>query len=110
MSQNNLLLNKEKWFVLRVKCKHEKKVSDILENLNFKIYCPTITVLRKWSDRIKKINLPAIPGIIFIYTNLKEKNKIFNSSSILGWFYENKKPVIVTQEELTILFFSLRLV
>ena len=100
MNLINLEFNKEKWFVLKVKYKHEKKVSELLESLNFKIYNPTITVSKKWSDRIKKIKVPAIPGVIFIKTSLKEKNKVFCSSSIKSWLFENNKPVNVNQSEL----------
>ena len=102
MSLNNSFHNIS-WFVLRVKTRHENKVAKLLESLNFKIYNPTIRVKRKWSDRIKTIDLPAIPGIIFIQTSLLEKNNVFCSTSIKGWFYENKVPVTVKNEELKML-------
>ena len=89
-----------KWFVLRVKPKHEKKVTQLLLELNFQAYNPIVKVKRKWSDRIKTIELPAIPGIIFIKTNLIHKNKIFCSSSIKGWLYENNSPVNVREGEI----------
>ena len=57
-----------KWFVLRVKPKQKKKVTQLLVELNFQAYNPIVKVKRKWSDRIKTIELPAIPGIIFIKT------------------------------------------
>ena len=102
MSLNNSIHNIS-WFVLRVKNRHENKVAKLLEYLNFKIYNPTIKVKRIWSDRIKTIDLPAIPGIIFIKTSILEKNKVFCSTSIKGWFYEDKVPVTVKDEELKIL-------
>ena len=89
-----------KWFVLRVKPNHEKKVTQLLLELNFQAYNPIVKVKRKWSDRIKTIELPAIPGIIFIKTNLIHKNKIFCSLSIKGWFYENNSPVNVRESEI----------
>ena len=95
------------WFILRVKPKHEKKATDLLLKLNFRIYNPTINFVKKWSDRIKKIKVSAIPGIIFIKTNLKDKNKVFCSSSIIGWFYENNIPVTVKDKELKVLENSL---
>lgn len=93
-------MNSLKWFVLRVKPKHEKKVTQLLLELNFQAYNPIVKVKRKWSDRIKTIELPAIPGIIFIKTNLIHKNKIFCSSSIKGWLYENNSPVNVRESEI----------
>ena len=93
-------MNSLKWFVLRVKPKHEKKVTQLLLELNFQAYNPIVKVKRKWSDRIKTIELPAIPGMIFIKTNLIHKNKIFCSSSIKGWLYENNSPVNVRESEI----------
>ena len=89
-----------KWFVLRVKPNHEKKVTQLLLELNFQAYNPIVKVKRKWSDRIKTIELPAIPGMIFIKTNLIHKNKIFCSSSIKGWLYENNLPVNIRDSEI----------
>ena len=106
MNQSNFY-NNISWFVLRVKSRHEMKVAKLLERENFKIYNPIIKVKRKWSDRIKTIDLPAIPGIIFIQTSLLEKNKVFCSTSIKGWFCENKVPVTVNDDELQILKKSL---
>ena len=107
MIQNNSHFQEDQWFVLKVKPRHEKKVSYLLENLSIKIYNPTIEVFRKWSDRVKKVKLPAIPGIIFVKTNLIDKNNFFYSSSIIGWLYENKDPVTVNQKELELLDKSL---
>ena len=107
MIQNNSHFQEDQWFVLKVKPRHEKKVSYLLENLSIKIYNPTIEVFRKWSDRVKKVKLPAIPGIIFVKTNLIDKNNFFYSSSIIGWLYENKNPVTVNQKELELLDKSL---
>ena len=107
MNQNNSQFKEDKWFVLKVKPRHEKKVSYLLENLSIKIYNPTIEVFRKWSDRVKKVKLPAIPGIIFVKTNLIDKNNFFYSSSIIGWLYENKNPVTVNKKELELLDNSL---
>ena len=106
MSQSNLYHNFS-WYVLRVKNRHENKVAKLLERYDFKIYNPTIKIKRKWSDRIKTIDIPAIPGIIFIQISLLEKNKVFCSNSIKGWFYENKLPAIVKDSELEILKKSL---
>ena len=103
MNLDNSQFKEDKWFVLKVKPRHEKKVSDLLENLGIKIYNPTIEVFRKWSDRVKKVKLPAIPGIIFVKTKLIDKNNFFYSSSIIGWLYENKSPVTVDKKELELL-------
>ena len=107
MSLSNSQFQEDKWFVLKVKPRHEKKVSNLLENLNIKIYNPSIKVLRKWSDRIKKVEISASPGIIFVKTKLIDKNNFFYSRSIIGWLYENNKLVNIDQNELVLLENSL---
>ena len=49
MNQNSSDFKENQWFVLKVKPRHEKKVSDLLENLSVKIYNPTLEVFKKWS-------------------------------------------------------------
>ena len=100
MSPSDSQFLEDQWFVLKVKPRYEKKVSDLLENLSIKIYNPTIEVFRKWSDGVKKVKLPAIPGIIFVKTKIIDKNNFFYSSSIISWLYENKNLVKVNQKEL----------
>ena len=44
-----------KWFLLRVKPNHEKKVTQLLLELNFQAYNPIVKVKRKWSGHFKEI-------------------------------------------------------
>ena len=42
------------WFVLSVKRKNEIKITNELDKLGYQVYCPTTTVTKQWSDRVKK--------------------------------------------------------
>src|SRR5690606_26767860 len=46
--------------------RHEKKVAEQLEKLNYTTYLPLQTTWRMWSDRKKKVELPLIPSIVFV--------------------------------------------
>ena len=72
-------LNCEKlWFVLYVKRNFEKRVYKLLIDLDIETYLPLITVVRKWSDRKKKLQIPAVSGIVFVRLPIAEKNKVFS--------------------------------
>ena len=45
---------KKKWFVVYTKPQHELKVSQELTAMGIKSYCPTITLVKQYSDRKKK--------------------------------------------------------
>tara|TARA_Y100001958_G_scaffold61576_1_gene41389 strand:- start:850 stop:1317 length:468 start_codon:yes stop_codon:yes gene_type:complete len=100
MSQNNLELNKEKWFVLYTKPKHELKVVDNLLNIGIESYCPTIMSNRIWSDRIKKIKEVLIKSTIFVRCSDKERGDVFEIPSTVRYLYHCKKPAVVFDSEI----------
>lgn len=57
---------KPQWFIGRVKHCHEHKVADLLQNMGVEYFLPEQTVRRKWSDRIKKVQVLLLPRYIFI--------------------------------------------
>lgn len=57
---------KPQWFIGRVKHCHEHKVADLLDNMGVEYFLPEQTVRRKWSDRIKKVQVLLLPRYIFI--------------------------------------------
>lgn len=61
------------WFVVRTKPRFEKKVESLLNALTLPTLAHPLradalvqTVQRKWSDRIKKVDIPAITGYLFV--------------------------------------------
>ena len=53
------------WFALRVRSRHEKTASTLLESRGFEPFVPLYRSRRKWSDRIKAVDLPLFPGYVF---------------------------------------------
>lgn len=66
---------KQGWHVLYVKYRHESKVYKELVEKNIEAFLPMVTSTRKWSDRIKKIQVPIFPSYVFV--NIKS-NKDFH--------------------------------
>lgn len=57
---------KPQWFIGRVKHCHEHKVADMLKAMGVEYFLPEQTVRRKWSDRIKKVQVLLLARYIFI--------------------------------------------
>ena len=98
MSLNNF--NKNKWFVLYTKPKHELKVNDNLLNIGLESYCPTIISNRIWSDRIKKVKEVIIKSTVFIRCTDKERNSVFDIPSTVRYLFHCNKPAIVLDNEI----------
>lgn len=64
------------WFALRVKPNHEKSVATILREKKFKEFLPLFRSRRRWSDRVKTVDLPLFPGYLFCRLDLNQENRL----------------------------------
>ena len=89
------------WFAAKTKQKGEFKALDFFNSMGINCYVPSYVSKRVWSDRIKKITVPAINGYIFF-----ELNKIDYNLINLNPFTKNivkdigGKPAIIKKEEI----------
>ena len=88
------------WFVLHTKPRHEKKVERDLLSLGIEAYCPTKSVYRFWSDRKKRIIVPAIPSIVFVRLNEYEINNVFQSRGVVRYMFWLAKRAVVKDYEI----------
>lgn len=72
------------WHVLYVKSKHEKKVDFLLKDLELDSFLPTITTIRQWADRKKKVIKPLFPSYVFL--NVHSKNEFHKALQVAGVF------------------------
>jgi transcription antitermination factor NusG len=54
-----------RWFAVETKPKWEKPVCAILENKGYELFLPLYKSRRRWSDRIKEVELALFPGYLF---------------------------------------------
>jgi hypothetical protein len=55
-----------KWYIIQTRSRFEKKCFNLLSLQGISVFLPTQKVKRKWSDRIKEIEIPLFSGYIFI--------------------------------------------
>ncbi len=73
----------EKWYVLQTRSRFEKKCFEQLSILGISVFLPTQKVKRKWSDRIKEIELPLFSGYIFVQFEEIDRYKILNINGVV---------------------------
>lgn len=83
------------WFALYTKPRHEFKAENQLTNSGITTYLPSVTRLRQWSDRKKKITEPVLRGYIFIYANETERLEALEHNSVTRCVYDLGRPAVI---------------
>lgn len=91
------------WYVFYTKSRAEKKTKQILEKFGFEVFLPTVKVVRQWSDRKKKVEVPLFNSYIFV---LEEEYRIVEVLKIPGisWnIRHNGKPAFLRENEINLI-------
>lgn len=88
------------WYALYTKPRAELKVAQQLEDLGLEIYCPVITEVKQWSDRKKKITSPLFRSYVFINTEEKDRERVFDVPGVVRYLTFLGKPAIVKDHEI----------
>jgi transcription antitermination factor NusG len=89
------------WFAVRVKSNHEKPVSAILRGKGFEEFVPTYRARRRWSDRIKLIDVPLFPGYLFCRLDLNSRLPLVTTPGFLYLVGKGKSPEPVDEKEVS---------
>jgi len=72
------------WYALTVKPQHEKAAAEQLRFKGLETYLPMYRTRRRWSDRVKTIQLPLFPQYIFSRFYYADRIRILETASILS--------------------------
>lgn len=91
---------KMKWFLLYISPKAEKKVATRLQLEGINVYLPLHLSPRKWSDRIKLVEMPLFPGYLFVQTEREGLYKAVMVPGVARIVYFEGAPVEVRDSEI----------
>ncbi|MDZ7795682.1 MAG: transcription termination/antitermination NusG family protein [Candidatus Marinimicrobia bacterium] len=87
------------WYALRVRSRHEKAAAERLSE-KYEIYLPLIREYRKWSDRVKRVEIPLFSGYLFIRTEVRMKYYILEDRAVSGFVQFGKAPAVIHENEI----------
>lgn len=88
-----------KWLVLYTKPNFEIRVSQALNAMGIKAYCPTYKKVVQYSDRKKKVEKPLLPSYVLVHISEAERSKVFNVPGVVRYvFWLGKAAEVRTQE------------
>ena len=85
----------KKWFVVYTRPQQELKVAEQLSAMGITNYCPTITLLKQYSDRKKKVNKPLLSSYVMVELEENQRNKVFSCSGIVRYLFYLGRPAVV---------------
>ena len=94
---------KKKWFVVYTKPQQELKVSQELTSMGITNYCPTITLVKQYSDRKKKVNKPLLPSYVMVNLEENQREKVFSCNGIVRYLFYLGKPAVVAAFEIDLM-------
>jgi transcription antitermination factor NusG len=107
--------DKRWWFALYTKPRSDFKAAEQINEAGIQYYLPSVTRVKQWSDRKKKVTEPLIKGYIFIYGNERERIISLEQFSVVrcltergraakipDWQIENLKKMLSTQSDVIV--------
>jgi len=79
------------WYVLMTQPRAAKIVGKRLTEIEFENFVPIQRQLRQWHDRKKWVEVPLLNYYIFVYTNNKKRNGVFQISGITKFLSIDEK-------------------
>ena len=93
----------KKWFVVFTRPQQELKVATQLSALGITNYCPTITLIKQYSDIKKKVTKPLLSSYVMVELEEKERNKVFACNGIVRYLFFLGKPAVVPANQINLM-------
>ena len=93
----------KKWFVVYTSPQQELKVARELSAMGITNYCPTITLVKQYSDRKKKVTKPLLTSYVMVELEEKEREKVFACTGIVRYLFFLGKPAVIPASDVTLM-------
>ena len=93
----------KKWFVVYTRPQQELKVAHELSRMGITNYCPTITLVKQYSDRKKKVSKPLLSSYVMVELEENQRNKVFACSGIVRYLFFLGKPAVVPGSDIALM-------
>lgn len=92
---------RQPWFALNTKFRYEDFVATHLRGKGYEVFLPVYTARRRWSDRVKEVEVPLFPGYLFCRFDVMNRLPILSTPGMIQVVGFGKVPVPVEESEIT---------
>jgi transcription antitermination factor NusG len=88
------------WFALKVRPRFERTALAHLRYRGYDPFLPTYVAQRRWSDRVKSLELPLFPGYLFCQLDLKSRLPILTTPGVNFIVGIGRVPEPISEQEI----------
>ena len=88
------------WYALYVHSRAEKKVYSYLQDMGVEAYLPLVTRMKRWSDRLKKVEEPLFKSYLFVRADEKSHYEILSIPGVTRFVSFERKAVTVPENQI----------
>lgn len=93
------------WYVIYTRPKFEKSICNDIEFMNkgqdrYHSYLPVKKIIRKWSDRMKKIEEPLFSCYVFVQSELKYITELLQITGVVRLLSSERVPTSISSQEI----------
>jgi transcription antitermination factor NusG len=88
------------WYALQVRTRYERMVAEYLNGLGYEWFLPLCKDRKRWSDRVKQVELPLFPGYLFCRFDVQSRLPILKTPGVVQIVGYNRQPVPVDESEI----------
>jgi len=88
------------WYALQVRTRYERVVAEYLSGLDYEWFLPLCKDRKRWSDRVKQVELPLFPGYLFCRFDVQSRLPILKTPGVVQIVGYNRQPVPVDESEM----------
>jgi transcription antitermination factor NusG len=88
------------WYALSVKPRHEKVATSSLQSKGLEVFNPLYTMRRRWSDRIKDVEVTLFPGYVFCRFGFERRMSVLCTPSVTSIVCVGKQAVPISNAEI----------
>jgi transcription termination/antitermination protein NusG len=82
-AQFSIDVDEPRWYALRTRSRFEAVTAAALRDKGFDEFLPVWRSRRRWSDRVKELDLPLFPGYVFCRFSARDKFPVLDSPGVL---------------------------
>lgn len=103
IAENHLHHSEQRWFAVYTKYKCEKLVNKQLQRKGIEVYLPLQKVVRRYTSRIKRLELPLISCYIFVKVSQQDYIQVLETNNVLEFVKIGRNLISIPEREIEIL-------
>lgn len=88
------------WYAVYTASRAEKRVQERLNEAKIVNYLPLRVVERKWSDRVKRVEVPLISGYIFVYVSKSDFLTVLSTLGVVSFLKGFGIPAVIPDKQI----------